>query len=455
MRFRLLIIGLVLALSTTTTPLFAEWKAGVAKVRITPTKPLMMGGYASRNRPADGTLTDLWAKALVLQDDNGARAVLFTIDAIAISGNLSTSVCQELHKQFGLERRSIALNVSHTHSGPAIGDLSFYDIFSDEQNQDLKDYTVDLRRKLVAVAAEALKNLAPAKLTWGNGKAVFAVNRRNNREADVAKLRADGTLRGPVDHDVPVLFVRNAEGRISAVACGYACHATTLSGYQISADWPGYAQIELEKKYPGAIALTWIGCGGDQNPVPRRKVEYAQDYGRQLAQTVERVQSDKAQPIEGRLVCSYAEIDLSFARIPTRDELRKTLDSKNRFEVARAKTLLQRLEGDGKLNPTYPYPVQVWKLGDGPTFVLLGGEVVVDYSLRLKQDLGAASTWVAGYSNDVPAYIPSRRVLLEGGYEGGGAMLYFGRPSPWAEGIEQKILREVHRQVKQSEGTSE
>ena len=446
----LLYSAVTLLLLVSTTPArAAEWKAGVAKVKITPTKPLRMGGYSSRTRPADGTLTDLWAKALVLQDGSGTRAVLITVDVNNISRDMSMSVCRELHKRFGLERSSIALNASHTHSGPAMGKRAYY-TFTDEQHQDLKDYTADLRRKLIAVAAEALKNLAPAKLSWGNGKATFAVNRRNNREADVPKLRTEGKLRGPVDHDVPVLFFQDLSGRLKAVACGYACHATTLNGYQISADWPGYAQTELEKMYPDAIALTWIGCGGDQNPSPRRKVEYALDYGRQLARSVEAVRSNNAQPIAGKLACSYAEIDIPFARIPTGDELRKQLDNKNRFEVARATTLLQRLERDGKLDSTYPYPVQVWKLGNGPTFVLLGGEVVVDYSLRLKRELGATSTWVAGYSNDVLAYIPSRRVLLEGGYEGGGAMLYYGHPSPWAEGIEQKIVREVHRQVKQA-----
>ena len=274
--------------------------------------------------PVGGTLTDLWAKALVLQDGNGARAVLITVDVNNISRDLSAPVCEELQKQFGLERQSIALNASHTHSGPAMGARAYY-TSTDQQHQDLKDYTADLKRKLIAVVGEALKNLAPAKLKWGNGKATFAVNRRNNREADVPKLRTEGKLRGPVDHDVPVLFVQDAAGRMRAVVCGYACPATTLSGYQISADWPGYAQIDLEKMNPGAIALTWIGCGGDQNPVPRRKVEYAQDYGRQLADAVEKVQPDKAKPIVGKLVCSYAEIDMPFARLPTRDELRKTL----------------------------------------------------------------------------------------------------------------------------------
>jgi hypothetical protein len=220
-----------------------------------------------------------------------------------------------------------------------MGDRAYY-TFTEQEHQDLKDYTTDLRRKLIAVAGEALRNLAPSKLSWGNGKASFAVNRRNNPEADVPRLRAEGKLRGPVDHDVPVLFVQDSSGRPKAVVCGYACHATTLNGYQISSDWPGYAQIELEKKYPGAIALTWIGCGGDQNPLPRLKVEYAQDYGRQLANAVEKTESDKGQTIEGRLSCSYSEIDMPFARIPTGQELRQTLDSKNRFQVARAKTLL-------------------------------------------------------------------------------------------------------------------
>ncbi|MBM79014.1 MAG: hypothetical protein CMJ78_00270 [Planctomycetaceae bacterium] len=446
MRFQSLITCLVLVCSATTA--FAgQWKAGVAKVNISPTKPLRMGGYASRDRPADGTLTDLWAKALVLQDDAGTRAVLITIDAIAMSRNLSAGVCRSLNEQFGLDRRSVALNVSHTHCGPAIGDLSFYRTFTDKQNQDLTAYTTDLQQKLVGVVGEALNRLAAAELSWGTGKATFAVNRRNNREASVPSLRAAGQLRGPVDHDVPVLFVRHVDGRMMAVVCGYACHATTLSVYQISSDWPGYAQIELEKKYPDAIALTWIGCGGDQNPLPRRKVKYAQDYGRQLADAVDKTQSGKTQSIEGKLVCSYAEIDMPFAKLPTREELRQTLNSKNRYEVARATTLLQRLERNGKLDSSYPYPVQVWKLGDGLTFVLLGGEVVVDYSLRLKHELGSDRTWVASYSNDVLAYIPSRRVLREGGYEGGGAMLYFGRPSPWADGIERKIVTEVHRQV--------
>jgi hypothetical protein len=86
-------------------------------------------------------------------------------------------------------------------------------------------------------------------------------------------------------------------------------------------------------------------------------------------------------------------------------------------------------------------------LGDGPRWVILGGEVVVDFSIRLKSELDPERTWVAGYANDVMAYIPSLRVLREGGYEGAGAMLYYGLPSAWNEEVEKSIVQEVHRQA--------
>jgi hypothetical protein len=96
--------------------------------------------------------------------------------------------------------------------------------------------------------------------------------------------------------------------------------------------------------------------------------------------------------------------------------------------------------------------VQAWQLGDGPTLAALGGEVVVDYALRLKNELGPDRTWVMGYANDVMAYIPSLRVLKEGGYEGGGAMVYYGLPTVWHPRVEEMIVAAVHEQVKKVRG---
>jgi hypothetical protein len=426
-----------------------SWKAGAARLKITPDRPLWMSGYASRTKPAEGTLIDLWAKALVLEDPDGRRAAFVTLDLVGIPRDLSVAVCADITRKYRLPRECVCLAVSHTHTGPVVGNnLSAMYFLDDAQQKLVAEYATDLRQKLVDVVGAALADLAPADLARGNGHVTFAVNRRNNKEPDVPMLREVGRLKEPVDHDVPVLSVRDREGHVKAVVFGYACHATVLSFYQWSGDYPGFAQIALEKAHPGAIALFWAGCGADQNPLPRRSVELAEKYGQQLAQGVEDVLAAPMAPISGRLSAAYSEIDLPFGDLPTRDRLIEDSTNKDRYIAARAKLLLRAIQDKGSLASTYPYPVQAWQFGPDLTFVALGGEVVVDYSLRLKKELGYDTTWVAGYTNDVMAYIPSLRVLKEGGYEGGGAMVYYGLPTVWGTKVEEMIVATVHEQVK-------
>jgi hypothetical protein len=368
------------------------------------------------------------------------------MDLCGIDRGLSTRVCRAIEGKHRLDRASIALCVSHTHTGPVVGNnLRPMYALDERQSKLVDEYAAELETQLVAVAGEALSSMKSAKLEWGVGRATFAVNRRNNREEDVTRLRQEGRIQGPVDHDLPVLAVRGPDGKPIAIVFGYACHATTLSFYQWSGDWPGFAQLEIERAVPGATALFVAGCGADQNPLPRRTVELARRYGGEAASGVSAAIGAGLHPIAGPLRTAYSEIDLPFAALPTREQLIADAASKDRYVARRAKLLLAQWDRDGKLSPTYPYPVQTWRLGAGPTIVLLGGEVVVDYALRLKTELGADQTWVASYSNDVMAYVPSLRVLKEGGYEGGGAMVYYGLPSPWAPEIEERIVSEVHR----------
>ena len=423
----------------------AEWQAGAARVKITPERPMWMSGYSSRNHPADGTTTDLWAKALVLQDEQGGRVVLATLDLVGIDRDFSQQLCAQLKEKYQLDRRQIALNCSHTHSGPVVGRvlLSMYSL-DETQQQLVVDYTNDLEVKLVGLVGEAIRNLAPARIAWGNGRSTIAVNRRTNREPEVPMLRQQGILQGPVDYEVPVLSVRQPDGVLKAIVFGYACHATVVDYFQWSGDYPGYAQLELEKAHPEAVALFFAGCGGDQNPLPRRTPDRPQEYGQSLARSVDSVLNGVMQPIEGALVSRYAEVPLELGPLPTREQLLQQLESSNKYEGYRAKALLKQIDAGKPLSQTYPYPVQVWSLGKELQWVTLGGEVVVDYSLRLKRELGPGRTWVAAYTNDVMAYIPSLRVLKEGGYEGGGAMVYYGLPTTWSEAVEETVIRGVH-----------
>lgn len=422
------------------------WKAGAARVKITPAPLMWMSGYAARTKPAEGTLNELWARALVLEDAAGHRGVLVSLDLVGIDRELSLAIRNDLHKKHGLPREAVILATSHTHSGPVVrGNLdSMYDLDS-TQRKYIDDYARFLHEQVVRVVGEALGKVAPARVEWANGYTTFAVNRRNNKEPDVPKLREAGMLKGPVDHEVPVLAVRDpATGRLRAVAFGYACHATVLSDYLWSGDYPGFAMDALEEAHPDLVALFWAGCGADQNPVPRRQAPLAKQYGKQLAEAVETVLRAPMTPVRGELRMLDTEIDLPYADLPTRDQLLKDTMDKNRYVANRARLLLKQIEQQGSLRGTYPYPVQLWRLGSDPTWITLGGEVVVDYSLRLKKELGPGKTWVAGYTNDVMAYIPSLRVLKEGGYEGGGAMVYYGLPTVWSPKVEELIVAAVH-----------
>lgn len=441
---------------TMATTLFAaEWKAGMSKANITPPKRIWMSGYGSRNHPAEGKLTDLWAKVLIIEDQKGNRGLLVTLDLVGISRDLAVPLCAKIRRQYGIPREQIKICTSHTHTGPAVGrnlaPLHYLQV--DKQQQALIDeYGRHLVQLVVGAVGRAVKGMAPCSMSWGSDRCAVAVNRRNNQEAEVPRLRAAGTMKGPFDHDVPVLAIRDSEGGLKCVVFGYACHATVLDFYQWSGDYPGFAQMTLEQRYPGCQAMFWAGCGADQNPLPRRKVELARMYGQRVAAAVERTLSGKMEPLAGSLRTRYREIPIRLAKLPTNDDLARLAQSKNRFEVARAKMLLEQIKSGQPLSPSYKhYPVASWLIGGEVQFVSLGGEVVVDYANRIKLEHRGKKTWVAGYSHDVMAYIPSRRVLREGGYEGGSSMVYYGLPTIWSPEIEGDILAEVKRQLKPGE----
>jgi len=434
------------------------WQAASVRVEITPEEFIWMSGYGGRNQPAHGKLTPIWAKALVIKDANEKTAVLITLDLVGIHRDTTAKICSQICEAHQLQRDQIAINCSHTHTGPVVGQnlgALHYLLLPPQQQEAIDDYEATLINNVVSVVDSAMQNLQPSHLTWGNGHCTVAVNRRENVQNDVPELRKKGLLKGPSDHDVPVLLVRNAMHELTTIVFGYACHATTLGINEWSGDYPGFAQMELEERYPAANAMFWAGCGADQNPLPRRTVELAELYGKRLATAVAEVVEGFVHPVEPKLTTHFAEIDLPLVEVPTIEEmreLRQTTTSK--YEQGRIDYLFNRLGDAKELATSYPYPVQAWRLGDDVRFVFLGGEVVVDYALRLKAvatqapDDQASMIWIAGYSNDVMAYIPSRRVLNEGGYEGGGSNVYYGLPGLWSETIENTIAEKAGGWIK-------
>jgi len=443
LRFALLVTLLGTGLLLAAEPVEKPWKAGLSVKVITPEGPLWMAGYAGRKEPAKGKTHELYVKVLAIEDPTGKRFVLLTSDLIGISRSVGEAVIDAVRKKVDLPREAFALTASHTHSGPVVRDnlADMYDM-PDEERRKLTAYGEKLQADMVEAILSALADLKPAKLAVGQGQAGFAVNRRKPTDKGVINA---ANPEGPVDHSVPVLRVTDLEGKLRAVAFGYACHNTTLPLLDWCGDYAGFAQAEIEAKHPGAVAMFWTGCGADANPLPRGTVEHARKYGKELAEGVEKVLEGKLTPVTGSVRSRYATIDLAYEKLPDKEQLGAQTLSKNYAEKTRATRLLVQIEKEGKLSPGYAhYPVQVVRLGEQVVWAFLGGEVVVDYSTRLKKELaGGPSVWVAGYANDVMAYIPSERVLKEGGYEADSSMLYYGHPSKWATGLEEKIVGKV------------
>lgn len=423
------------------------WKAGVARVVVTPEQSMWMAGYASRTKPSEGKIHDLYAKALALEDTNGTRLVIVTTDLIGIPRDLREFIQRECRTRYALSPESILLNASHTHCGPELraSKLSLYGVAAEEIAY-AEEYYSGLQERLVKVIGEALADLQPARIGYTHGRAGFAMNRRLPTSGEPRNAPFPD---GPVDHDVPVLKIESETGQLRAVVFSYACHNTTLSFQQFCGDYAGFAQSDLETTFPGAVAMFMTGCGGDQNPQPRGELVLAEHHGSSLALGVRAGLLGPVRPVEGALKVTLEPVTLEFAAPPSREALEVMRDSSDIWNRRRGTALLKQLDEHGRIDTSYPYLIHVARLGDQVLLIALSGEVVVDYSLRLKRELnGKCAVWVCGYSNDVFGYVPSQRVLDEGGYEGGGAMNYTTLPGPFAPGVENRIVEKVHALVK-------
>ena len=424
----------------------ADYKAGLARLIITPEKPMYLSGYATRTHASEGKIHDLWAKALAIEDRQGGRVVIVSTDLVGLPRAITDLVAARALKEYGLDRARLVINSSHTHTGPLIrSNLSLMFTLSAEEQSRVDEYSRQLTDKLVAVVGAALGDLAPANLSFGNGVAGFAMNRR---EPTPTGIKNGVNRSGPTDHDVPVLKVTAPDGKLRAVLFGYACHNTTLTGefYQFSGDYAGLAQIAVEKANPGATALFLMLCGADQNPYPRSKLEYAEKYGSDLAAEVARVTAGPMQPVRGAIRAAFQIVDLQFA-VHTRETFESRLKESNVFRVRHAKAMLATYD-QGYPIRRYPYPVQAIGFGKDLALVALGGEVVVDYALRTRREYPGETLIVAGYSNAVMCYIPSERVLGEGGYEVVDNMVYYGQPGPLAPGVESGVFQAIHQAMK-------
>ena len=425
-----------------------QWKVGLAQIKVTPEHPVLLSGYPGRPKPFEKVAQDLYVKALMLEDNAGNRGVIVTSDLLGFPAAVADPICERIEKETGLKRQQILLNSSHTHAGPV---LSLKAPAKDAANAGeafrTVEYTRQLQDKVVEVVVQAIKRLEPAELSWGSGVVDFAMNRR--------EFTPDGIIlgvnpRGLADRSVPVMRIAGADKQPLAILFGAATHGTTLTGtnYELCGDYAGFAQALVKERYPKAQAMFMLGCAGDSNPYPRGTMELAKKHGKTLSDEVCRVLDGKLRKINGPLRIAFGQVELPLQAVP-REELEKIATAKRDARSSGAKEMLAMLDRGEKPPDHYTCPVTVWQFGKDLTLVGLSGEVVVDYVTLLEKALGPNQLWVAAYCNDVFGYLPSARVLGEGGYEtrglyAGGAGFFDSR----AETVLVQKVRELAEQVR-------
>ncbi len=427
----------------------ATLPVGVAKIDVTPAEPIRLTGYAVRKTNSVGVEQKLWAKALAVGSDAEGPALLLTLDNCGLAEETYREVVSRLAQKARVKQDRLAIACSHTHSGPCTARWApniFIQDLPPGQLTVIDRYTRELIDKLEQVALAALKDRQPGRLSWAQGSLGFARNRRVQRGAAV-QFGENATA--PVDHSFPVLRVTDEAGKLRALVANYACHGTTIGGEfnKICGDWAGYAQEALERDHPGAVGLITLGCGADSNPYPRGGPDFglalAREHGEEVAAEVNRLLAQQFTPITGKLAARLKEIELPFAPHFTRAQWEERAQ-KPAIVGYHARKNLARLDRGETLPAGLYYPIVTWTFGDQLALVFLPGEVVVDYALRLKREFDGPRLWVTAWANYVPCYIPSRRILSEGGYEAEDSLWYYDRPARISTNAEDLLVGAVH-----------
>ncbi|MBN1671485.1 MAG: neutral/alkaline non-lysosomal ceramidase N-terminal domain-containing protein [Kiritimatiellae bacterium] len=419
-------------------PLFA----GVARYDVTPPLGYLLQGHTARNKPSERVHDPLYLKVLTLRKGK-RRIALVTSDLIDFSPEFVEEVRGEVRARTRLKPADVLLTASHTHTGPVMAQGPFSD------RAPLPDYMSVLKRTIAGGIGEAIRREQPVTVRHGTGRTnIGIVNRRKKTRSGVQMMP---NPEGPIDEELAVVSFVDSAQKPLAVLLNYTCHPTTLAStlYQVSADYPGVAQRELEKFYPGATALFINGCCGDVRPAivdgDRFKgggFDDIERMGKLLAaaavQCVETAHSVDVNSVGGRLQRFAFPLDRTLSATNKANIAKITRRYARGSELgAKWAAFWEQARDEGRQIPT-SVTGDLHGLKIGPLAVLgLPGEVMVEIGLKIKKR--TEKVIVAGYSNGCIGYIPTRQGLVEGGYEA-SSFLYQAWPAPYAPAMERKLV---------------
>jgi neutral ceramidase len=355
----------------------AEYRAGVARIDITPPIGHVLGGYSARTHGSTGLHDPLYATVLVIES-GGNSIALVTCD---LRSFVSTRVGELARRKFGI--RNTLIDVSHTHSGPVTWELH-------------SPWYAEAEDKMVEAIGKAKAAEFPAALVISKGEIYLGHNRRKivDGKGVMWWRNAEKLPSHPLDPTVMALQVKDDAGKTRAVLVNFACHPSVLGpdNYQYSADYPGAMKHYIESQIPGATALFIQGGAGDINPyrdkepVAGQGFQVMEEMGQSLGKYVVSILG-KSKPISGALLTSSEVIEV-----------------KNRW----------------KPNEKLPLGLTAGAFGNSLCFAALPGEPFVELQLTFAEKSECAHSMLFGYTYSAggvwAGYIPTILASVQGGY---------------------------------------
>ncbi len=425
-------------------------KAGFARKRITPPAGTKMLGFGGRDNQhgCAGTHDDLFVRALFLEHQ-GQQALIMGFDLCFFGREEADRYRGALGRKLDLAPRQILLNTSHTHAGPATALWSYRDYESPDRL-----YLAELESSLLRAAAAARSNMQDVSLWAGKTRTRLPLSRRKPDGKGGVEWRPYPL--GTICDGLPVCLLKDQAGQAIVMLYSVSCHPSTISGWQISADYPGVASnlLDAQLGLPDGGSLFLQGCGGDtkacvigdgrdESDVCWRSgsPEDVEAAGRIVAEEIKPLLATGLSQVEPALCCQAIEMEWPLAPLPSHAELAAwaTAPSNDTLRQLWARRQLELLNRGTPLRTSAAITLHGIQLGTGLRIIGIEGEAVADLGLLIEGFYGSGITFPLGYSNGAQLYLPSGHMLAEGGYEVESYYEY-GFPSRLAAGMEKVLL---------------
>jgi neutral ceramidase len=422
-----LLVGTILLACVFSSSAEGALKGGTAKVDITPAIGAWLSGYGSRNKPSEGILDPLYAKALVL-DDGQSKIAIVSADLLWVPLGITNEIRQQVQKKLGIPQENIMICGTHTHFAPKIDRIA-KDWPDAAAAQIDESYVQVLKKKIFDSIMLAERDIKDVKLGVGKGEMTEIVYNRRTKKPDgkvAMTFNLPDLTFGPIDPELCLLRVDDTDGALVAAVVNYACHP--VSGdpirdkfFYMSADYPGYTARVIEQA-EGGNCIFLLGTAGNINPVRLNRTHPRMQTGKALGGAALR-HMQFTQPC--------GDVKISALKRQVSLPIKKNLPP-------------ERLLSVGKDAETQNTEIQVLRIGD-VYIVGLPGEVLVEIGLEIKAKAGIENLFVVSLANDAVGYVCPRAAYKEGGYEPGpGTNL-----APGAGEIVTERALELIEQIKQ------